>query len=171
MFQVSGNAPIYAKCICTPPQSACEMEKHAAISVSLLCLAAWETWWAIGLADTVPETGSHHTHNTLHKHHRWTFIQKRGLHSEPCWLLSTMHNTFSAENTKDVHPCNKPKQGKKKQHKKQQKDRNALGKKKIKKKTKRWSGTEVENHTKLWTQKRGKNNSVSISIKPLLPPP
>lgn len=39
MFQISGDAPTYAKCIRTPPQSACEMgkkkkKKHAADSVS-----------------------------------------------------------------------------------------------------------------------------------------
>ncbi len=84
--------------------------------------------------------------------------KKEGLHSEPCWLLSTMHNTFSAGNTKEIHPCKKPRQKKKQQTEMCYEPSKQDAVEKAKRRTKWWSGIEVENsYQAALNPKRGEN--------------
>lgn len=152
MFQVSGNSHTYAKCIHPPPQSAFKMKKHAAVSV--LHTPALSLWNTVSHRSSRYRSGNWVTSHTIRYINitggHW-YKKKGGLHSEPFWLLSTMHKTFWAGSTKEIHPCNKPRQ------KKQQKNQTnrqkcamnrvnkTLSEKRKERRTKWWSGIEVEN--------------------------
>lgn len=165
MFQVSGNSPTYAKCICTPPQSAYKMEKACcsfkhSCSVSL-CMVSHRSsryhcgnWVTSGTIRYINITGGHS-------------YKKRGAAFGA--TLATFHHAQYIFSTKDIHPCNKPRQ------KKNQKcATNRISKTLSKKQREEQNGglgLRWRIHTKLWTQKEGETNSVSTSIELLLPPP
>lgn len=115
MFQVSGNYPTYAKCIRTPPQSPFKTENHAAVSVSDACALSLCRGNRASHRSRRYHSGNWVTSHTIRYINitgGHSYGKIRGLHSEPRWLLSTMHNTFSAGSTKEIHPCNKPRQKK-----------------------------------------------------------
>lgn len=152
MFQVSGNSHTYAKCIHPPPQSAFKMKKHAAVSV--LHTPALSLWNTVSHRSSRYRSGNWVTSHTIRYINitggHW-YKKKGGLHSEPFWLLSTMHKTFWAGSTKEIHPCNKPRQ-KKQQKKRTNRQKCAmnrvnktLSEKSKERRTKWWSGIEVEN--------------------------
>lgn len=99
----------------------------------------------------------HITHNTLRKHYRWKFIQKKseagwfgGLHSEPLWPPCTISEGGAQ---KEIHSCNRTRQKKK-------------GSKEMKK---NWSGTEVEDSYQALGEGEGGVGVGAIEL--LLPPP
>lgn len=151
------------------------MEKHAAVSVSNTSALSLCAGNMVSHRSSRNHSGNWVTSHTI----RYINItgghsyKKRGLHSEPFWLLSTMHNTFSAGNTKEIHPCNKT-QAEKKKNNRQKCATNRVNKTLSKKQREEQNGglgLRWRIHTKLWTQKGGKTNSVSTSIELLLPPP
>lgn len=164
MFQVSGNSHTYAKCIHPPPQSAFKMKKHAAVSV--LHTPALSLWNTVSHRSSRYRSGNWVTSHTIRYINitggHW-YKKKGGLHSEPFWLLSTMHKTFWAGSTKEIHPCNKPRQKNNKKNKPT--DRNVLWTEKTRrcrKKAKREEqngglGLRWRIHNQALNPKRGRN--------------
>lgn len=115
MFQVSGNSPTYAKCICSPPQSAVKMEKSGCdFRFKLSCSVSLHTGNVVShRSEQIPfwKLG-HITHNALRKQLKVDIHtkkkKKRGLHSELCWLFfppCTIHFQQGATK-KSVHATN-----------------------------------------------------------------